>query len=221
MERHTHTHKMHQIDKRDRTNEVESERLNDALRVSNSMMQGETQRLNDAYKSRIWCPNHTYSYHKCKWVKTKNTCTYTRHKQTSLYSLGSAWNIWTSHVTQLDESRHTCAWVMSHTCTYVHTNFATLIKQFITHMNESHHTYEWAMSHKKIIIHVAHITSHVEETKHIVRTNLTILVQKLSPRHLEFWKVHLCIYMYTYIYIYIYIYIYVCVCVCIYIYIYI
>jgi len=48
-----------------------------------------------------------------------------------------------SHVTHMDESCHTCKWVMSHTW-----------MSHVTHMNESCHTYEWAMSH----IRMSHVT---------------------------------------------------------------
>jgi len=56
-------------------------------------------------------------------------------------------HIWMSHVTYMNEPCHTYAWVMSH-----------IWMSHVTHMHESCHTYEWAMPH----IWMSHVT-HMHE----------------------------------------------------------
>ena len=54
----------------------------------------------------------------------------------------------TSHVTHMNESRHTYEWVTPH-----------IWMSHVTHMNESRHTYEWVTSHIWMS-HVAHRMPH-------------------------------------------------------------
>jgi len=52
-------------------------------------------------------------------------------------------HIWMSHVTHMNESRHTCEWATSH-----------IGMSHVTHMHESRQTYEWVMSHKSHELHL-------------------------------------------------------------------
>jgi len=47
--------------------------------------------------------------------------------------------MWMSHVTHVEESRHTCEWVTSY-----------MWLSHVTHVNESRHTCEWVTSHMRM-----------------------------------------------------------------------
>jgi len=74
-------------------------------------------------------------------------------------------HIWMSHVTHMNESRHTYEWVISHIwvshVTHMNESCHTYEMSHVTHMNESCHTYEWVMSH----IWMSHVT-HMDESCH-------------------------------------------------------
>jgi len=59
-------------------------------------------------------------------------------------------DIWTSHVTHMNESCHIYEWVMSHTW-MSHVTYEWVMSHIwmshVTHMNESCYIYEWVMSH--------------------------------------------------------------------------
>ena len=75
-------------------------------------------------------------------------------------------HMWMSHVTHDNESCHTCEWVMSlthvdescHTCAWV---MSHMTMSHVTHVNESCHTCEWVMSQ----MWMSHVT-HVNESFH-------------------------------------------------------
>ena len=66
-------------------------------------------------------------------------------------------HIWLSHVTRVNESRHTYAWVMSYVrtsdATNIHLTWVTshIWMHHFTHINKLYHTHEWAMSHTWMI----------------------------------------------------------------------
>ena len=68
-------------------------------------------------------------------------------------------HIWMSHVTHVNESCHICEWVMSH-----------IWMSHVTHVNESCHTYEWVMSH----IWMSHVTR-MSESSHAYEWDMSHL----------------------------------------------
>ena len=71
----------------------------------------------------------------------------------------------------MNESCHTCEWVMSH-----------IWMSHVTHMNESCHTYEWVMSH----VWISHVT-HMNESCHTVQIGSQTPSDGYKSRHTYEW----------------------------------
>ena len=74
-------------------------------------------------------------------------------------------HIWVCHVTHMNESCHTCEWVMSH-----------IWMSRVTHMNESCHTYEWLMSH----MWMSHGSTVYEKKWLVCRDSFTCYMQEMT-----------------------------------------
>jgi len=67
-----------------------------------------------------------------------------------------------SHVPHVNESCHTCEWLMSHIWLSHFTHEWHVWISHVTHMNESRHTHKWVMSHTWAS-HVSHMSCHTYE----------------------------------------------------------
>jgi len=83
-------------------------------------------------------------------------------------------HIWRSHVTHVEESCHTYEWVMSH-----------IWMSHATHMNESCHTYEWVMSHTWR----SHVT-HMDESCHTYECVMSHIWLSLVTHMNELWHTY-------------------------------
>jgi len=96
----------------------------------------ESCRTCEAVMSHIWMRRRTYEW---VWVfsgATKNMCDITH-----LYKCDS--QIWVFHVTHINESCRTYAWVVSH-----------MWMSHVEHMNEARYTHEWVLWHTSM----SHVT---------------------------------------------------------------
>ena len=106
------------------------------------------------YTYELRLPRHTY-----EWIMSHVWMLHvTQHEDVRIIEAATS-HIWMSHVLHVNESCHTCGWVVSH-----------IWMRHASHMNESCRTYEWVMSH----IWMSHVT-HMNWGCHVAYMNESCL----------------------------------------------
>ena len=104
--------------------------------------------VNESRHIWMWMSHVTYE---CEWVTSHMNVNESRHIWMWMSHVSCEWvtsHMWVSHVTHMNETRHTCEWVTSHIWTWhIWMSHAIIWHTDNSHIWMSHDSCEWVTSH--------------------------------------------------------------------------